>query len=142
MSLTLTICTFDQQNEIEMFLKDYFEALEAHKTALLRQICKMKEMKSLSILEQQEYLTKRSNELNQANQFAENLLENGNEIEILTFIGVLQNRFEWCKKWEMPLDPKVSHSFGFIRDIRAPITPQQHNIPIYGVLVSEESDAK
>lgn len=126
------------QDEIEGFLKDYFEALEAHKETLLRQITKATEVKSLSIMEQQEYFKKRSHELKQANSFAENLLLNGNDVEILTFIGILQNRFEFCQKSKMPVDSKVTNTLGFLREIRAPITPQQHNIPIYGVLATNE----
>lgn len=127
--------------EIEIFLKDYIEALDAHREALFRQINKAKELKSLSIMEQQEYLQKRANESKQANLFAENLLHNGNDIKILTFIGILQNRFDFCQKVKIPAEPKISDTFEFIRDIRAPITPQQHNIPIYGVLATQEIDA-
>lgn len=99
-------------------------------------------MKSLSILEQQEYLKKRALELKQANAFAENLFRNGNDIEILTFIGILQNRFEFCQKSKMPVDPKISNTFQFLREIRAPITSQQHNIPIYGVLATKEIETE
>lgn len=127
--------------EIEIFLKDYFEALDAHRESLFRQIIKAKELKSLSIMEQQEYLQKRAHESKQANSFAENLLENGNDIEILTFIGILQNRFDFCQKAKIPAEPKISDTFQFIREVRAPITPQQHNIPIYGVLATQEIDA-
>lgn len=127
--------------EIEIFLKDYFEALEAHRESLFRQIIKAKELKSMSIMEQQEYLQKRANESKQANLFAENLLQNGNDIEILTFIGILQNRFDFCQKVKIPAEPKISDTFEFIREIRAPIIPQQHNIPIYGVLATQEIDA-
>lgn len=127
------------QMEIEIFLRDYFEALEAHKDSLLRQIIKAKELKSLSIMEHQEYLEKRALDSKSANQFAENLLQNGNDIEILTFIGVLQNRFEFCQKSRIPIEPKVSDSFQFLRDIPAPAS-QQHNIPIFGVLSTQEMD--
>lgn len=127
--------------EIEIFLKDYFDALEAHRESLFRQIIKAKELKSLSIMEQQEYLQKRVQESQQANSFAQNLLLNGNDIEILTFIGILQNRFDFCQKAKMPVEPKFSDTFQFIREVRAPITPQQHNIPIYGVLATQEIDA-
>lgn len=126
------------KDEIEKHFKDYFEALEAHKESLLRQITKETEVKSLSIMQQQEYLKKRANELKQANVFAENLLRNGNDVEILTFIGILQNRFEFCQKLKMPVEPKTPNSLQFLREIRAPITSQQHNIPIYGVLAAKE----
>lgn len=81
-------------------------------------------------------------EAKQANQFAVNLLENGNDVEILTFIGVLQNRFDFCQKTKIPAEPIVSDSFQFIRDARAPIVPQQNNIPIYGVLSTQDDNLK
>lgn len=130
------------QTEIELFLKDYFEALDAHKEALLRQIAKIKDVKSLSIMEQQEYLKKRANELKQANHFARNLLQKGNDVEVLTFIGILQKRFEFCQKAKIPSEPKIDDTFQFLREIRAPATPHQHNIPIYGILATLDGDLK
>lgn len=126
--------------EIEIFLRDYFEALEAHKESLKRQIVKAKEMKSISVTEHQEYLQKRALDTKIANQFAENLLQNGSDIEILTFIGVLQNRFEFCQKSRIPVEPNISDSLEFLRDARAPTTQYQHNIPIFGVLSSQEME--
>lgn len=124
------------QNEMEIFIKNYFKALEAHKEALLCQITKAKEVQTLSIKEQQEYLIKRANELKQANRFAQNLLENGNDIEILTFIGILQNRFDFCQKSQnvLPIDSQNVNKLQFLRDVRAPTTPHQNNIPIYGIV--------
>lgn len=124
------------KNEIEIFIRDYFEAVEVHKEALLCQITKTKEVQTLSIKEQQEHLIKRANELNQANCFAQNLLEHGNDIEILTFIGILQNRFDFCQKPQtvQQIDPQNVNKLQFLRDVRAPITPHQNNIPIYGIV--------
>lgn len=129
------------QMEIEIFLKDYIDALDAHRESLFRQIYKAKELKTLSITEQMEYLQKRAQESKQANIFAENLLRNGNDVEILTFIGTLQNRFDFCQKTKIPAEPTISDTFQFIREVRAPITPRQHNIPIFGVLATQEIDA-
>lgn len=119
-----------------MFIKDYFKALEAHKEALLDQITKAKAVQTLSIKEQQEYLIKRANELKHANHFAQNLLENGNDIEILTFIGILQNRFDFCQKSKnvQQIDSQHVNKLQFLRDVRAPTTPHQNNIPIYGIV--------
>lgn len=115
-------------------MKDYFEALEAHKEALLHQITIAKEVQTITIKEQQEYLIKRANELKQANRFAQNLLEHGNDIEILTFIGILQNRFDFCQKSPNVQQIDSQNCLQFLRDIRAPTTPHQNNIPIYGIV--------
>lgn len=125
---------------MEQFLKDYFEALEAHKETLLRQIAKAKEMKHLSIMEQQECLQKRAQESKQANLFADSLLKNGNDTEILIFVGTLLHRFEYCQK--MSSDPKIPDAFQFLRDIRAPATKKQLNIPMYGIIATQAADPK
>lgn len=130
------------QNEIQQFLKDYFEALEAHKETLLRQIAKAKESKHMSILEQQEYLEKRATEAKQANAFAENLLAKGSEVEILTFVGTLQRRFDHCQKSKTSIDPKIPDAFRFLPEIRAPATQAQHNIPMYGIIATQLPDPK
>lgn len=130
------------QKEIEKFLKDYFEALEAHKETLLRQIAKAKESKHLSILEQQEYLEKRANEAKQANIFAENLLANGSEVEIMTFVGTLLRRFDHCQKSNTSIDPKIPDAFRFLSEIRAPATQAQHNIPMYGIIATQLPDPR
>lgn len=130
------------QKDVEQFLKDYFEALEAHKETLLRQIAKAKEMKQLSIMEQQEYLKKHVLESKQANSFAESLLKNGNETEILIFVGIILHRFEFCQKSRMSIDPKIPDAFQFLREIRAPATQQQHNIPMYGIIATQIADPK
>lgn len=121
---------------MEIFIKDYFKALEAHREALSDQITKAKEVQTLSIKEQQQYLIKRANELKYANQFAQNLLENGNDIEILTFIGILRNRFDLCQKSQnlQQIDSQHVNKLQFLRDVRAPTTPHQNNIPIYGIV--------
>lgn len=136
-----SICIFPQ-SEIEQFLKEYFEALEAHKETLLRQIAKAKESKHLAILEQQGYLEKRAIEAKQANAFAENLLANGSEVEILTFVGTLQRRFDHCQKSKTSIDPKIPDAFRFLPEIRAPATQAQHNIPMYGIIATQLPEPK
>lgn len=136
--------SFVPQSEIDQFLSDYFEALEAHKQTLLRQVAKAKENKHLLIAEQQKYLEKRATEAKTANKFAENLLSNGSDIEILTFVGALVRRFEFCQKQQnaASIDPKIPDSMRFLPDLRAPSTQAQHNIPLYGIIATQEADPK
>lgn len=77
-----------------------------------------------------------ANELKQANRFAQNLLANGNDIEILTFIGILQNRFDSCQKSKsvLQIESQDVNKLQFLRDVRAPIVPHQNHIPIYGIV--------
>lgn len=132
------------QNEMEMFIEDYFKALEAHKETLLFQISKAKEMRSLAFKEQQEYLIKRSNELKSVQMFAQNLLDHGNDIEILTFIGLLKKRFDSCQKPHnmLRIDPQNVNSLRFLRDVPAPTTTHHKNIPIYGIVSTQPAYAE
>lgn len=129
---------------MENFIRDYFKAIEAHKEALLCQITKAKEVQTLTIKEQQGHLIKRANELNQANRFAQNLLEHGNDIEILTFIGVLRNRFDFCQKPQTSLqqiNPQNLNKLQFLRDVPATTTSYQSDIPIYGIVSRQTAPA-
>lgn len=136
------MCDCFFQNEMEMFIKDYFKALEAHKETLLHQIAKAKEAQSLTAKEQQAHLIKRANEMKQVNCFAQNLLDHGNDTEILTFIGILQKRFDLCEKPPnmLRIDPQNVKSMRFLRDVRAPTTPLHKDIPIYGFVNTQHTD--
>lgn len=91
-------------------------------------------------MEQQEYLRERVQESKVVNLFADNLIKNGNDTEILVFISILQHRFEHCQKSKMSIDPKIPDAFKFLREIRAPATQQQHNIPMYGIIATQIAD--
>lgn len=93
-------------------------------------------------MEQQDYLRKRAHESKIVNHFAENLLKSGSDTEILVFVGILQRRFEHCQKSKMSIDPKIPDAFQFLREIRAPATQQQHNIPMFGIIATQVADPK
>lgn len=99
-------------------------------------------MKHSSIIEQRECLQKRVQESKQANSFAESLIKNGNDTEILIFVGILLHRFEYCQKSKISIDPKIPDAFQFLREIQAPATQQQHNIPMYGIIATQIADPK
>lgn len=116
--------------------------MEAHKQTLLRQVAKAKETKHVLLVEQHEYLEKRAVEAKFANNFADNLLTNGTDVEILTFVGTLLRRFDFCQKSETSIDPKISDALRFLPELRAPATQAQHNIPLYGIIATQEADPK
>lgn len=126
--------------EIEIFFKDYCEALKLHKESLLRQISRAKELNTLAIIEQQEYLQEQQHESKYASQFAENLLRNGNDFEILTLVGVLKNHFDVCQKVNIQAKSNL-RNFEFLRKVQASTTSQQYNIPIYGILAAHDIDS-
>lgn len=93
-------------------------------------------------MEQQDYLRKRAHESKVVNLFAENLIKSGSDTEILVFVGILLRRFEHCQKSKMSIDPKIPDAFQFLREMRAPGTQQQHNIPMYGIIATQIADPK
>lgn len=93
-------------------------------------------------MEQQDYLRKRAHESKVVHNFAENLMKSGSDPEILVFVGILLRRFDHCQKSKMSIDPKIPDAFQFLREIRAPGTQQQHNIPMYGIIATQVADPK
>lgn len=43
-----------------------------------------------------------------AMRFSQDLLEIGADVEILSFVGILLSRLEFCQRFKPPVDPKVS----------------------------------
>lgn len=130
------------RSEVEFFLRDYEEAVDVHRNTLLNQIEKAKAMKLEGIKSQKFDLELRSAEAQTAIEFAENLLNNGSDIEIMSFVGVLLKRFDYCQKSKVPLDAKVSESLRFLSEVRAPATTAQNNIPLYGIITTQTACPK
>lgn len=130
---------FLTQTDVEVFLSEYLKALEIHRKTLLTQISRAKEAKIVSIKDQQIDLSKRASDADAVIKFTDELLSNGSEIEILSFVGILLRRFEYCQKSKVPLDSKTSDTLKFLPEIRAPIAKSENNviIPLYGIITTQ-----
>lgn len=130
---------FRKQNDVEVFLSEYFKALEIHRKTLLTQISRAKEAKIVSIKDQQIDLSKRASDADAVIKFTDELLSSGSEIEILSFVGILLRRFEYCQNSKIPLDPKTSDTLKFLPEVRAPIAKSENNliIPLYGIITTQ-----
>lgn len=93
-------------------------------------------------MEQQLELEKRSLEAKRVIKFAEELLQTGSDLEILTLVKILLCRFEHCQKTKSSLDAKIFDSLQFVPTIRAPSTKAQNNIPIYGIIATQIANPK
>lgn len=115
------------------------KALEIHRKTLLTQICRAKEAKIVAIKDQQVDLSKRASDADTVIKFTDELLANGSEIEILSFVGILLRRFEYCQNSKIPLDPKTSDTLKFLKEVRAPIAKSENNviIPLYGIITTQ-----
>ncbi|XP_036328662.1 uncharacterized protein LOC118740991 isoform X2 [Rhagoletis pomonella] len=127
----------DIQAQIETFTRQYFEAVEVHRKTLLQQVHRARQSKVEMILEQQLDLEKRNNESIEALRFAQELTENGSDVEVLSFLSILLKRFEYCQQFKMPVDPKISETLHFLPHIRAPAMKAQNDIPLYGIITMQ-----
>ncbi|KAH8325533.1 hypothetical protein KR067_001082 [Drosophila pandora] len=127
----------DIQHQVEQYLKSYFDALEVHRKTLLQQISRARESKVEVIIKQQLDLEKRTQMAMDAMRFSQELLEIGADVEILSFVGILLSRLEYCQQFKPPVDPKISDSLHFLSKIRAPATKDQRDIPLYGIITMQ-----
>ncbi|BFF95562.1 tripartite motif-containing protein 45 [Drosophila madeirensis] len=127
----------DIHSQVERHMQGYFEAVEVHRRTLLQQISRARESKVEIILKQQLDLEKRTQEALDAVRFSQELSEIGADAEILSFVGILLKRFEFCQQFKPPVDPKISDSLHFLPKIRAPATKDQRDIPLYGIITMQ-----
>lgn len=130
----------DVRQEVEAHLYDYQKALDHHRNTLFHQVQRAREMKMASIESQTVDLEKRSSEAKTAIEFSEFILENGSELEIMSLMGMVLKRFEYCEKSKVPLDANVNDSLRFLPEIRAPSTTAQNNIPLFGIITTQTAD--
>lgn len=130
------------QNEVEGFLADYLQGLEVHRRTLLNQIGRAKENKIETIRIHQNEIEKHSMEAQTAIDFTEDLLSDGCEVEILSFVGLLMKKFSSCQKSNIFLDTKISESLQFLPEVKAPSTKAQNNIPMYGIITTQTAVPK
>ncbi|KAH8282465.1 hypothetical protein KR054_007819 [Drosophila jambulina] len=144
----------DIQSQVERYIQSYMEALEVHRRTLLQQISRARESKVEVVLKQQLDLEKRTQQAMEAVRFSQELCEIGADVEILSFVGILLRRLEFCQQFKPPVDPKVgdiipisiiivlysfqiSDSLHFLPKIRAPSTKDQRDIPLYGIITMQ-----
>ncbi|KAH8237974.1 hypothetical protein KR032_009370 [Drosophila birchii] len=127
----------DIQSQVERYMQGYMEALEVHRRTLLQQISRARESKVEVVLKQQLDLEKRTQQAMEAVRFSQELCEIGADVEILSFVGILLRRLEFCQQFKPPVDPKISDSLHFLPKIRAPSTKDQRDIPLYGIITMQ-----
>lgn len=129
------------EDEVEIFLSQYFEALEVHKRTLLNQIARCRETKMDMIQCQQMDLERRSNEAKTAIEFTETLLKDGTDEENLMFVNLLLRKFDRCRSSDA-LDVKITDSLQFLSEVKAPSNQAQFNIPLFGIITTQIAVAR
>lgn len=128
--------------EVDIFLAEYFEALEVHKRTLHHQIQRCRETKMDMIQCQQIDLERRSNEAKAAIDFTETLLKDGSEVENLMFMSALLKKFEGCRSSDKALDITITDTLQFLPEVKAPSNQAQNNIPLFGIITTQVALAK
>lgn len=130
------------EQDVEIFLAEYFEALQVHKRTMLNQIARCRETKMDMIQSRQMDLERRSSEAKAAMAFTEQLLRDGTDVEGLMYVNMLLRRFDKCRGSERLLDIKINDSLQFLPEVRAPTNQEQKNIPLYGIITTQIAVAR
>lgn len=103
------------QNEIDRFIESYIAAVEEHRSKLLQQVNEAKEERLKDIEKHKKEVLKRLNDTNDVVVFVDELLSEGTDVEILSFVKPILKRLEVCGKKERIPDIKVIFSSIFKR---------------------------
>lgn len=131
------------QQEVDSYIAVYIDAIEAHRRTLHKQIARAKETKCLRIGEHEQELIERGAAAKLAIQFADELLQNGTEMESLSLVGLLLRRFEHCQQFSRRfLEARFAEPITFLPELQAPATKDQHGIPMFGIITTQSVVAK
>ncbi|XP_069697561.1 E3 ubiquitin-protein ligase TRIM45 isoform X2 [Periplaneta americana] len=84
------------QEEVDRFIDSYISALEDHRRALQLQVQEAHEAKLHTVHTQQLELERHAEDTRCAVSFAEDLLAEGSDIELLSLVVPVLRRLEWC----------------------------------------------
>ncbi|EDS26901.1 tripartite motif-containing protein 45 [Culex quinquefasciatus] len=87
-------------------------------------------------------MEQRSQNARAAIDFAEEIINEGNEIENLVFVSILLKRFEQCLRSNRSLDCRVTDTLEFLPEERTPCVRLQNRIPLYGVVTTQKVDPR
>lgn len=104
------------QDEVEQFIESYIRAVEEHRQTLQLQVMKARDVKLQAIACQQLELERRVENVNDAVQFAEDILAEGTDVEVLSFVGPLLKRLEWCSNTEELYETRTSENLKLLKE--------------------------
>lgn len=82
------------EKQVEQWIEEYRRTIEDHRSELIKQINRIREDKLSSISSLQYILEEHLQEADTSISFTENLLEEGSDVEVLTFIGTLLKKLD------------------------------------------------
>lgn len=82
------------EQQVEQWIEEYRRTIEEHRSELIKQINRIRDDRLSSISSLQYGLEEHLQEADTSISFTENLLEEGSDVEILTFIGTLLKKLD------------------------------------------------
>ncbi|XP_066260428.1 E3 ubiquitin-protein ligase TRIM45-like isoform X2 [Euwallacea similis] len=128
------------QLEIEKFIEEYMKSIEEHKIHLLEQIRQIREEKILQITQEKLRLQRKIRDARDISYFLDDLLNEGSDVEILSFIKPMINKIEACDNLEPTPLMKYSDSIQFLSE--EAVKDSKSGFNIYGVLTTQSVSAE
>ncbi|KAJ8927551.1 hypothetical protein NQ314_019965, partial [Rhamnusium bicolor] len=123
------------QTEVEQFIDDYIKSMEDHKLSLLEQIKQVREEKLQRISQEKLKLQRRIKDARDIAFFLDDLLNDGTDVEVLSFINPVMCKIEKCDNFEQIRDLQCSGTMQFLPEetMKCP----NNFYTIYGVLSTQ-----
>lgn len=113
-------------------------AVEEHRQTLQLQVVKARDVKIQALASQKLELEKRAENVNDAVKFAEDILSEGTDVEVLSFVGPLLKRLEWCSNTDGLLDSRVSEDLELVKEEKS---VKYGNYKLFGVISTQGVEA-
>ncbi|XP_017777155.1 PREDICTED: tripartite motif-containing protein 45 [Nicrophorus vespilloides] len=129
----------DMRGEIESFMEDYVRAVEEHRKNLHQQLLEARNEKQQLIDRSRDDLQRRLKDARDAVAFADELLREGTDVEVLSFVKPIMRRLEHCYKLDGGRDLSASGSLQFLPKEMA---TSDTCCPLYGVITAQTVSVK
>ncbi|XP_056634974.1 tripartite motif-containing protein 45 [Diorhabda sublineata] len=123
------------QDDVEKFIGEYVRSVEDHKLELLEQIKQVRRDKLECVHRERAALRNKLRGARDVSGFLSDLLSDGTDAEILSFVHPVLNRAEMCGDFEAVAEVKLSGSLQFLKEetVKCP----NNFFSIYGVLTTQ-----
>lgn len=123
------------QSEIEKFIEDYMKSIEEHKLNLLAQVKQIREEKLQQVTQEKLRLQRKIRDARDIAYFLDDLLNDGSDVEVLSFIKPMIEKIEGCDNLEPTPLMKHSDNIQFLPE--EAVKDTKVGFSIYGVLSTQ-----
>ncbi|CAH0556993.1 unnamed protein product [Brassicogethes aeneus] len=122
------------QGEVEKFIESYIKSVEDHKESLLGQIKQVKEDKLDAINQEKINLQQKINDARDVAYFLDELLYDGTDVEVLSFVKPVMDKMEGCTYGKI-VSPRLSDSITFLPE--EAVQCDNNFYTLYGVISTQ-----